>query len=91
VDISSTCKVSVSSSVKLLPFGLTIPTTVLQRSEILEGLYELPCMCVCVYIYIYIYIYTYTHTYILIYIYTYILINYDTVFMRSLRKWFTKI
>jgi hypothetical protein len=43
VDISSTCKVgqklgSVSPSVDMLPFGVTIPAAVLQRSEIPEGL-----------------------------------------------------
>ena len=43
VDISSTCKVgqtfgSVSPSVDMLPFGVTIPATVPQRSEIPEGL-----------------------------------------------------
>jgi hypothetical protein len=33
--LSSVC---VSSSVDILPFGVTIPATVLQRSEIKEGL-----------------------------------------------------
>ena len=46
VDISSTCKVgqtwSVSPSVDMLPFGVTIPSTVPQRSEILEGLMNCP-------------------------------------------------
>jgi hypothetical protein len=56
VDISSTCKVgqklgSVSPSVDMLPFGVTIPVTVPQRSEIPEGLINYP-----VHTYIYIYI-----------------------------------
>ena len=42
VDISSTCKVGqkliVSPSVDMLPFGVTIPAIVPQRSEIPEGL-----------------------------------------------------
>jgi hypothetical protein len=38
----------------MLPFGVTIPATVPQRSEIPEGLMNYP-----VYIYIYIYIYIY--------------------------------
>ena len=47
VDISSTCKArretwGVSPSVDMLPFGVTIPTTVPQRSEILEGLLNYP-------------------------------------------------
>jgi len=47
VDISSTCKVgqrlpSVSPSVDMPPFGLTIPVTVSQRSEIPEGLMNYP-------------------------------------------------
>ena len=42
----------VSSSVDMLPFGVTIPATVSQRSEIPEGLMNYP-----IYIYIYIYIY----------------------------------
>jgi hypothetical protein len=41
VDISSTCKVGkklgVSPSADMLPFGVTIPATVPQRSEIPEG------------------------------------------------------
>ena len=42
------CKVgqklgSVSPSVELLPFGVTIPATVPQRTEIPGGTYELPC------------------------------------------------
>ena len=39
----------------MLPFGVTIPATVPQRSEIPEELMNYP-----VYIYIYIYIYIYT-------------------------------
>ena len=48
VDISSTCKVgqklgvSLSLSVDMLPFGVTIPATVPQRSEIPEGLMNYP-------------------------------------------------
>ena len=47
VDISSTCKVgwkigSVSPSVDMLPFGVTIPITVQQTSEISEGLMNYP-------------------------------------------------
>ena len=47
VDISSTCKVgqklgSVFPSVDTLPFGVTIPATVPQRSEIPEGLMNYP-------------------------------------------------
>ena len=42
----------------MLPFGVTIPATVPQRSEIPEELMNYPvCVCVCMYIYIYIYIY----------------------------------
>jgi hypothetical protein len=44
----------------MLPFGVTIPATVPQGSEIPEGLMNNP---------VYIYIYIYTHTYIYIYIY----------------------
>ena len=49
LDISSTCKVeqkfwSVSTSVDLLPFGVTIPATVLQRSEIPERLTNYPVL-----------------------------------------------
>jgi hypothetical protein len=48
VDISSTCKVgkklgvslSLSLSVDMLPFGVTIPASVPQRSEIPEGIRE---------------------------------------------------
>ena len=43
---------SVSPSVDMVPFGVTIPATVPQRSEFPEGLMNYP-----VYIYIYIYIY----------------------------------
>jgi hypothetical protein len=51
---------SASPSVEKLPFGVTIPVTVPQRSEIPEGLMNYPVyMGVCVYIYIYIYIYIY--------------------------------
>jgi hypothetical protein len=50
VDISSTCRVgqklgvslSLSLSVDMLPFGVTIPVTVPQRSEIPEGLMNYP-------------------------------------------------
>jgi len=47
VHISSTCKVgqklgSVSPSVDMLPFGMTIPATVPQGSEIPEGLMNNP-------------------------------------------------
>jgi hypothetical protein len=46
VDISSTCKVgqswSVSPSVDILPFGVTIPASVPQRSEIPEELMNYP-------------------------------------------------
>jgi len=47
VDISSTCKVgqklwSVSPSVDMPSFGVTIPATVPQRSEIPEGLMNYP-------------------------------------------------
>jgi hypothetical protein len=48
VDISSTCKVgqkigvSLSPSVDMFPFGVTIPATVPQRSEIPEGLMNYP-------------------------------------------------
>ena len=46
VHISSTCKVgqtwSVSPSVDMLPFGVTIPATVPQGSEIPEGLMNNP-------------------------------------------------
>ena len=46
VNISSTCKVgqiwSVSPSVDMLPFGVTIPATVPQGSEIAEGLMSNP-------------------------------------------------
>ena len=47
LDISSTCKVgqefwSVSTSVDMLPFGVTIPATVPQRSEIPERLMNFP-------------------------------------------------
>jgi hypothetical protein len=47
VDISSTCKVgqknwSVSPSVYMLPFGVTIPASVPQRSEIPEGIMNYP-------------------------------------------------
>jgi hypothetical protein len=45
VDILSTCKVgkkSVSPSVDMLIFGMTIPATVPQRSEIPEGLTNYP-------------------------------------------------
>jgi len=44
----------------MLPFGVTIPATVPQRSEIPEGLMNYSvyvCVCVCLYIYIHIYIY----------------------------------
>ena len=41
----------------MLPFGVTTPATVPQRSEIPEGLMNYHvCVCVCIYIYIYIYI-----------------------------------
>ena len=53
VKISSTCKVGQ----KLGPFGVTIPATVPQGSEIPEGLMNNP-----VYIYIYIYMYVYIYT-----------------------------
>jgi hypothetical protein len=45
VDILSTCKVGQKlgvSSVDMLPFGMTIPSTVPQRSEIPEGLMNYP-------------------------------------------------
>jgi hypothetical protein len=46
VDISSACKVgqswSVSPSVDMLHFGVTIPATVPQRPEIPEGLMNYP-------------------------------------------------
>jgi hypothetical protein len=46
VDISSTCKVgetcSVSPSVDMLPFGVTILATVPQRSKIPKGLTKYP-------------------------------------------------
>ena len=47
VDISSTCKVGQKigvslPSVDMLPFGVTIPATVPQRSEIPEGLMNYP-------------------------------------------------
>ena len=46
VDILSTCKVGqklgVPPSVDMLPFGVTIPVTVPQRSEIPEGLMNYP-------------------------------------------------
>ena len=32
----------------MLPFSVTIPATVPQRSEIPEGLNELPCICIVV-------------------------------------------
>ena len=41
VDISSTCKVGQKLEVSL-PFDVTIPATVPQRSEILEGLMNYP-------------------------------------------------
>jgi hypothetical protein len=45
-DIWSSCKVdrncSVSPSVDMLPFGVTIPAAVLQRSDIPEGLMNYP-------------------------------------------------
>ena len=48
VDISSSCKVGeklgVSPSVHMLPFGVTIPATVPQRSEIPEGLMNYPVL-----------------------------------------------
>jgi hypothetical protein len=48
VDISSTCRVgqnwSVSPSVDMLPFGVTIPATVPQRSEIPKGLTNYPVL-----------------------------------------------
>jgi len=43
------------------PFGVTIPATVPQGSEIPEGLMNNP-VCILVYIYIYIYIYIYGPT-----------------------------
>ena len=47
----------------MLPFGVTFPATVPQRSEIPEGLMNYPvCVCVCVY--------THTHTHTHIYIHT---------------------
>jgi hypothetical protein len=46
VDISKTCKVGqkfgVSPSVDMLPFGVTIPVSVPQRSEIPKGLMNYP-------------------------------------------------
>jgi hypothetical protein len=57
----------------MLPFGVTIPVTVPQRSEIQEGLMNNPVyVCVCLYIYIYIYIYMYIYIYIHTYIHAYI-------------------
>jgi hypothetical protein len=48
VDTSNTCKVEqklrVSPSVDTLPFGVTIPDTVPQRSEIPEGLMNYPVL-----------------------------------------------
>ena len=48
VDISSTCKVGqkpgLSPSVDMLPFGVTIPATVPQRSEIPEELMNYPVL-----------------------------------------------
>jgi hypothetical protein len=62
VDISSTCRVGQKFGVffplNMLPFGVNIPVTVPQRSEIPEGLMNYPiytiyiyiytCVCVCV-------------------------------------------
>jgi hypothetical protein len=47
VDISSICKVeqkleSLSSSVDMVPFGVTIPASVPQRWEIPDGLMNYP-------------------------------------------------
>jgi hypothetical protein len=51
VDILSTCtvgqKLGVSPSVEMLPFGVTIPATVPQRSEIPEGLMNYPVVYNC--------------------------------------------
>jgi hypothetical protein len=49
VDISSTCKVGQKLGVSLpymLPFGVTIPATIPQRSEIPEGLMNYPVLSV---------------------------------------------
>ena len=47
----------------MLPFGVTIPATVPQRSEIPEGLMNNP-VCVCIYIYVYMCVCVYIYIYI---------------------------
>ena len=64
----------------MFPFGVPIPATVPQRSEIPEGLMNYPvCVCVCVCVYIHTRTYIHTHTYTHTRAHTHILHNIQTL------------
>jgi hypothetical protein len=85
---------SVSPSVDMLPFGVTIPATVPQRSEIPEGLLNYPvlfnfatsCGLILKHISVNVYVCMYARVYVYIYVHMYMCVWADKSLARPGRK-----